>query len=299
VVGAGAVGGFYGAKLATVAELDVSFLMRSDLAHVKQNGLRVDSVDGENIYLSDVQASASTKEIGPVDLVVIALKATDNQVLEEAIPPLLHENTLLLTLQNGLGNEDYLAKRFGAERVLGGLCFVCLNRTAPGVIRHIGHGLIEMGRFSGPPCERTQQIAELFNRGGVRCEVVEDLELSRWRKLVWNIPFNGLAIVAGGIGVEEILADAELHARIKRLMAEVIETACQLGLSIPAKFAKQNIERTYPMGNYQPSTLLDFLDGRAIELEAIWGEPLRRGQSAGIAMPELEKLYQQIRTKTQ
>lgn len=276
----------------------MSFLMRSDLAHVEKQGLRIESVDGDDVRLPQVHAYGSTDEIGPVDLVIVALKATDNARLDQLIPPLLHESTLLLTLQNGLGNEDYLADKFGAERVLGGLCFVCLNRIAPGVIRHIGHGLIELGRFAKPPCDQTRQIADLFQRSGVRCDVVDNLELSRWRKLVWNIPFNGLAIAAGGIGVEEILAEPSLHKRVESLMAEVIDTARQIGLEIPVEFAQQNIDRTYPMGNYHPSTLLDFLAGRAIELDAIWGEPLRRGRLAGIEMPELEQLYQQIQLKT-
>src|SRR5512137_800236 len=131
IVGSGALGSYYGAKLARQGG-DVRFLMRADLGAVRRDGLRVRETGGE--WQVPAQAFGSTAEIGPVDLVIIGLKTTANAAIDALIPPLLHERTLLLTLQNGLGNEEYLAARWGAERVLGGLCFVCLNRVAPGVI---------------------------------------------------------------------------------------------------------------------------------------------------------------------
>src|ERR1700733_12333578 len=122
IVGAGALGSYYGAKLVRQG-VEVRFLMRGDLEAVRREGLRVRE-QGED-WKVPAQAFGSTAEIGPVDLVVIGLKTTANADLEKLIPPLLHDGTLLLTLQNGLGNDELLAKHWGAERVLGGLCFVC------------------------------------------------------------------------------------------------------------------------------------------------------------------------------
>ena len=135
VVGSGAVGSYYGARLAEYGR-EVHFLIRSGLEQVKRFGIRIKSRQG-NVFVPKVHCHASTTDIGPVDLVLIALKSTDNSALETLIPPLLKPGTMLLTLQNGLGNEEYLAERFGPERVLGGLCFVCLNRETPGLVHHL------------------------------------------------------------------------------------------------------------------------------------------------------------------
>ncbi len=293
VVGSGAVGCYYGGMLARLG-CEVRFLMRADLAAVRERGLTILSRAGE-VRLRDVPVFASTAEIGPCDLVIIALKATANAALDELIPPLLHEHTALLTLQNGLGNEEYLAQRWGAERVMGGLCFVCLNRIAPGVVEHFDHGTISIGEFAGGGRERTRELVEAFDRAGIEARVVENLIAERWRKLLWNIPFNGLAIAAGGATVAEVLADEGLRRSARELMGEALEAACRLGHEIPESFADFQIERSYSMGAYRPSSMIDWELGRPVEVEAIWGEPLRQGTAAGAAMPRLELLYRLLR----
>ena len=293
VVGAGAVGCYYGGMLARLG-CEVRFLMRADLAAVRERGLTILSRAGE-VRLRDVPVFASTAEIGPCDLVIIALKATANAALDELIPPLLHEHTALLTLQNGLGNEEYLAHRWGAERVMGGLCFVCLNRIAPGVVEHFDHGTISVGEFAGGTRERTRELVEAFGQAGIEARVVENLIAERWRKLLWNIPFNGLAIAAGGATVAEVLADEGLRRSARELMGEALEAARRLGHEIPESFADFQIERSYSMGAYRPSSMIDWELGRPVEVEAIWGEPLRQGTAAGAAMPRLELLYRLLR----
>ncbi|MEM9481276.1 MAG: 2-dehydropantoate 2-reductase [Verrucomicrobiota bacterium] len=293
VVGSGAVGGYYGAKLAQHGS-EVHFLLRSDLEHVRANGLVVKSVRGD-FHLAEVHAAGKTTEIGKCDLVIIALKATANESLKTHIPPLLGENTILLTLQNGLGNEDFLAENFGAERVIGGLCFTCINKTKPGIIEHLGQGRVSIGEVSGPPGERTHLVRDLFVRSDIECEAKEDFARERWKKLVWNIPFNGLSIAGGGIDVGKVLANEALHRRVRLLMEETIRAAGALGFSLPDSLVNQQVEVTLAMKDYQPSSLIDFLGGREVEVEAIWGEPLRRANEAGADVPELEKLYGELR----
>ncbi len=289
VIGAGAIGCYYGGRLAYFGR-DVHFLVRSGLDEIRRFGIRVRS-GKESFRVAKVKAAPSTSEIGPCDLVLIALKTTSNEVLAELIPPLLHEKTMLLTLQNGLGNEELLAQNFGAERVLGGICFVCLNRAAPGVIEHLDTGHLSLGEYDRFPAPRTHDIAWEFKRCGVVCRVVENLRRERWRKLIWNIPFNGLSVTAGGKTTADILGHDELRLEALALMDEVILAANGLGLNLPAASALEQMRRTEAMGAYQPSTLLDFKAGRPLELEAIWGEPLRQGRGAGLDMPHLEKLY--------
>ena len=293
VVGAGAIGSYYGGKLAHFGR-DVHFLMRSDLATVRRSGIRIRSKLG-NIHVAKVNCYDSTAEIGACDLVIIALKATANADLLQLLPPLLHETTMLLTLQNGLGNEEFLAANFGGERVLGGLCFVGLNRVAPGTIEHYEGGRIMLAEYSGYPKPRTHDIAWEFKRCGVVCTVAENLGFERWRKLVWNIPFNGLAVTGGGIDTAAILRDDRLRAAALTLMDEVIAGANACGFALPTAVALKQMKATEMMRAYKPSTLIDFEGGKPMEIEAIWGEPLRRATEAGAQMPALTSMYAQLK----
>lgn len=293
VVGAGAIGCYYGAKLAYFGR-DVHFLMRSEVAEIRRFGIRIRG-KGENLRLAKVKYQASTEEIGPCDLVLVAVKATSNGDLLKLIPPLLHQKTVLLTLQNGFGNEEFLAENFGAPRVLGGLCFVCLNRVSPGVIELYDPGRVAIGEYNGCPEPRTHDVAWEFKRCGVVCAVVENLALERWRKLVWNIPFNGLSVVAG-MDTGAILSDEHLRSECLALMDEVIAAANRCGFPLPAAAALEQVKRTEAMGAYKPSTLIDFEVGRPLEVEAIWGEPLRRAAAAGAVTPRLQELYEKLKT---
>lgn len=293
IVGSGAVGCYYGGRLAQHGH-EVHFLLRADYDAVRQNGLRVKSCDGD-FDLPQVSCHRSTAEIGPCDLVIVAMKTTANDALPGLLPPLLGPDTLILTLQNGLGSDDFLARHFGAGRVLGGLCFVCINRTAPGVIEHLAQGHISLGEYSGPPRPRTQALAELLRASGISCGVEENLPAARWKKLVWNIPFNGLSIAAGSVDTATILATPALEQRVRELMREIIDTARKLGHVIPLSLIHDMIERTRTMAGYKPSSLIDFLAGREVELDTIWGEPLQRAKAAGLAMPKLEQLYDELR----
>lgn len=293
IVGSGAVGCFYGGRLLHSGR-DVHFLMRADLKHVTLDGLRIESSAEGILDLPQINARGSTEEIGPCDLVIIALKSTDNGVLEELIPPLLKEHTALLTLQNGLGNESFLAERFGTERVIGGLCFVCLNRVSPGVVKHIAEGRVTVGEFAGLPLPRTHDIELMLKHAGISCRVSDCLMRERWRKLVWNIPFNGLAIVSGEIDTATILADRSLRERACALMNEVIEIARCCGHELPLSLVDEQIRVTKGMGAYKPSSMLDYAKGKQVEVEAIWGEALSIGLTAGAGVERLEQLYEEI-----
>lgn len=298
IVGPGAIGSYYGCRLAAAGE-NVHFLMRSDLEAVRKNGrLRVQLPQGQEMVIDSPQVHGSPQEIGPCDLVVIALKTTANSVFEALIRPLLKADTAVLTLQNGLGSDEQLAALFGAERVMGGLCFICVNRTAPGEILCLEPGAVSFGEFGRPVGERLRALIALFERAGVRCSSGDNLAELRWKKLVWNVPFNGLAIASGGITTDKILESAELEAEVRALMIEVIAAAAKFGYTIPVSFAEKQIAATRPMGPYRPSSLIDYLDGREVEVESIWGEPLRRAQSVGASVPKLEMLYALLKKLT-
>jgi 2-dehydropantoate 2-reductase len=293
VVGAGAIGLYYGGKLAHFGR-EVHFLLRSDYEVLRKRGLRIRSKT-EELHLPKLLAYRTTDEIGPCDLVLIALKTTSNPELPALLQPLLGEKTILLTLQNGLGNEEFLAEHFGAERVLGGLCYISLNRTAPGLVERFDSGSrLTIGEYRGFPQPRTHDIAWEFKRCGVVCSVVSDLILERWRKLVWNIPFNGLSVLTG-LDTAAILEENGLRLLTIELMEETIAIANACGQDLPTALALEMVRRTKSMAPYKTSTLIDYEAGRPLEIESIWGEPLRRGQEAGVSAPRLEMLVRLLR----
>ena len=293
VLGSGAVGCYYGGRLA-IAGCDVRFHMRRDLEPVRRHGLTVRSCLGD-FALPRVEAFGSTEEMGAADLVIITLKATANGALDALVPPLLHDGTKLLTLQNGLGNEEYLAARWGADRVLGGVCFTCINRTAPGVIEHLAQGQIALGPHTTASEAAAEEVSAIFNRCGVECRLAESIPALRWRKLVWNIPFNGLALLTG-LTTDRILADPSLYELVCALMREVIACSGALGHPLPDALVADQVAATETMRDYRPSSMIDFQEGREVEVEAIWGEPLRRAQAAGVNAGRLEALTQLIRS---
>jgi 2-dehydropantoate 2-reductase len=292
IVGSGAVGTYYGARMA-LAGANVRFLMRGDLAAVRVRGSILIRDSSGTTEVRPVAAFATPREVGPVDLVVIGLKTTTAGIRDLA-GPLLGPATAILTLQNGFGADEALADLFGAERIIGGLVFMAINRTGPGEVRCFHPGMVSIGEFARPPQARTHALAELLRSSGMKTNVVGNLVEARWSKLVWNIPFNGLTIAEGGITTDQICADPRRAAEARALMLEVQRAAAAFGFRIPDEFVSKQFEVTPPMGAYQPSSLVDFLAGREVEMESIWGEPLRRARSAGVPMPRLESLYSRL-----
>jgi 2-dehydropantoate 2-reductase len=306
VVGCGALGSFYGAKLLRAGQ-EVHFLLRSDYEIVQREGLRVTSGEGE--FQVRPHCAKRPEEIGKADLILIGLKTTANHEFPRLLPPLTAPETIHLTLQNGLGNEARLAALFGPENVLGGNCFVCLNRVAPGIIQHLAYGKIVLGEYQRPPLPRTELVCELFRHAGVECEVTPELERARWEKLVWNIPFNGLgvasaagyeAVLRGSVdptlplrppfSTEQLLAEPDWEKLVRELMHEVILGAKASGFEMAAELAEKLVGRTRQMGAYKASTLLDFERGRPLELESLFLEPLRQARRSGMALPRWEAL---------
>jgi 2-dehydropantoate 2-reductase len=291
VVGAGALGIYYGGRFARAGR-DVRFLVRSDAAHLGEHGLGL-SYGGERHEVKPVRAASAPGEIGPVDLVVVALKATANGELARLLPPLLGPATAVVNLQNGLGVDEAVAAVAGAERTLGALCFVGVNRVAPGEVVCSEEGYVEIGEFGRTAGERTQAVAEVFVAAGVKARVRDSLLGARWRKLVWNVPFNGLTVALGGVTSDETLREPANEARVRALVREVQAIARAEGVEIEDAFLDNQVERTRSM-RYKPSTMLDWLAGRPLEIEPIWGEPLRRAKRLGMLVPELERLHAEL-----
>jgi 2-dehydropantoate 2-reductase len=226
-------------------------------------------------------------------LVLITLKTTANGMYEKLISPLVREGTAILTLQNGLGNEGQLAALFGAERVLGGMAFVCINRLGPGVIHHMDHGVIKIGEYQGGDSERARRIAQWFNESRIVCQVLEDLDYGRWEKLVWNIPFNGLGALLD-LTTDKLIDSEGGRELVRSLMQEVVDAFQASGVAFRENIIEEKIKNTQTMGAYRTSMQIDRQNGQEMEVGAILGEPLRMAERVGISTPYLRMLYAQL-----
>jgi 2-dehydropantoate 2-reductase len=311
VVGCGALGSYYGAKLCRHRR-EVHFLLRSDFEVVSRRGVLIQSAEGA--FRAYPRCASVPEAIGRCDLVLLGLKTTANDQFAKLLPPLVGPATAILTLQNGLGNEAQLARIFPPAQILGGLCFVCLNRVEPGVIHHIDHGSIMLGEFRGAPGPRAHALASLFRQAGAPCEVIENLARAHWEKLVWNIPFNGLgvasaagfeAVLTGALSAganrgpclttDQLLGDPRWERLVRELMSEVIAAGRAQGLKIADSVADAHLARTRTMGAYKASTLIDFERRQPLELESLFVEPLRQARIAGVATPRLAALCEILR----
>lgn len=294
IIGAGAVGGYYGARLAHHGH-DVHFMLRSDYQRVKRDGWNIKSVAGDfHIAPDQCRVYDDPLKMPRCDLVIVTLKTTSNDQFDSLIRPVLKDDTQVLTLQNGLGNEERLAELFGGHRVLGGLAFVCINRVSPGVIHHIDHGTIYVGEFGGGPGSRARHIAHLFASSGIPCEVLDDLRVGRWGKLVWNVPFSGLGAVLN-LTTDRLIASPAGVQLVSAIMQEVIDAARGLGLKLPPDMVERQLRNTRTMGAYRSSMQIDREAGRPLEVEAILGEPLRQAAAAGVPTPHIQMLYRLVK----
>lgn len=295
ILGTGALGGLYGGLLAR-AGAEVHFLLHSDYEHVREHGLRVDTPLGD-FHLPKVNAYRSASEMPQVEVAIVAWKSTANAALPEALPRVLTEEGCTLVLQNGWDVERDAAQLVGAERVLGGCCFLCSNKVGPGHIHHLDYGRIAFGEYapllSGSITPRMRTIEADFRRAGVDITATEDLGKTRWAKLMWNIPFNGLSVVLQAL-TDRIMSNPHTARLAEQLMREVHTAAAGCGSVIDESMITKLLEDTRKMVPYASSMLLDYQQGRPMEIEAIFGNPLRAARAAGIEVPRIEMLYQQL-----
>jgi 2-dehydropantoate 2-reductase len=276
IIGTGAIGGFYGVMLAR-AGFDVHFLLRSEFDAVARNGLTVDSQVHGLLKLDKVQAYACAADMPPCDWLLIGAKTTGNGGVASAIVQAAAPGAKVLLLQNGLGVED------------------ALYRTGPGQITHQAFGAVNIGYHSGPADAPTrnhwvEQGASLFHQAGIDSVAMDNLDLARWQKLVWNVPYNGLSVLLNA-STTPLMADADSRALIQGLMAEVVQGAQACGHVLPEGYAEHLLKVTGHMPDYRPSMYHDFTERRPLELDAIYARPLATALAAGCDMPKVRALY--------
>jgi 2-dehydropantoate 2-reductase len=297
ILGTGALGGFYGARLCRAGG-DVHFLLHSDFAHVRRHGLVVDSKDGDFV-LPSVHAYGDVRDMPRCDVAVVALKATHNHLLPSLLPPVLADGGVVLLMQNGLGGEEEAARAAPGHAVVAGLCFLCSTKVGPGHIRHTDYGTVRFaestldGTAAGIT-ESMRSIGQDFAEAGIDVDVLADVVLARWQKLVWNIPMSGLSVVLNA-DTRALMTDTHARALVEDIMREVVAGARACGRAIDDGFVQKMLAMTLAMAPYRASMKVDFDDHRPMEVEAIHGNPLRAAEQAGARMPLVATLYRQLK----
>jgi 2-dehydropantoate 2-reductase len=299
IIGSGALGGLYGGMLAKRGS-EVHFLIHSGIDLIRSQGLKVESILGDfHLDGQSLNLHSTINTIPACDVTIVALKTTQNHLLSDLLPVPTRDGGLVLCLQNGLHSEADSAEVVGMDRVLGGCCFLCCNKVAPGHLRHLDYGKIVMGEFTPgdqPACgltARLQEIAEDMSAAGIDVVTTGDLAMARWRKLMWNIPFNGLSVVLGA-STQELINDSHAAALAESIMEEVRDAAAACGRKLPHDAIQFTLDHTRQMVPYDSSMRLDFLAGRPMELPAIFEAPLRAASRSGATMPRVEMLYREL-----
>jgi 2-dehydropantoate 2-reductase len=292
VIGTGALGGFYGGMLSRAGQ-EVHFLFNSDFEHVCKHGLQIDSVNG-NFHLAGINAYRQVKHMPTLDVILVCLKTTGNHLLPELIKPLLHPDSVVILLQNGLGMEEDLSRQLEGVQLAGGLAFICSNKVGPGHIQHLDYGKLIIGSHQEGNSMILKQVVRDFELAGIHSEFSNDLRLSRWQKLVWNIPFNGMTVVLNTT-TDQLMADAHTRELSRELMLEVIHGANSCGIPLKESLAQQMIEYTIGMKPYSPSMKLDFDHRRLMEIEYIYSKPIQAARDAGFDMKKVAMLEKQLR----
>ena len=292
IIGVGAIGGYYGSKLAYSGQ-EVHFLSHSDYQFVKENGMQVDSCDG-SFHLDQVNVYQHPEEMPKCDVVVVGLKTINNHLLPELLPPLLHEHTAVVLIQNGVGVEADVQRMFPNVQLIAGLAFICSAKTEPGRVNHQCYGSINLANYSCKDEVLFENILKDFTDAAIPAASVPYDE-ARWKKAVWNMPFNGMT-VALNTRTDLLLKNPATRQLIRDLMMEVVEASRALGISgLDEAFVEKMIQMTDEMTPYSPSMKLDYDFHRPMEIHYLYTRPIEIARVAGYRMAKLEMLEAELR----
>lgn len=294
IIGVGALGGFYGGILANRG-CDVHFLFHNDYNYVKENGLKIDSILGD-FHLITPNVYSSSKDMPICDVVLVCLKTTNNHLLPSILKPITNSQTLVILIQNGLNIEKELACKMNDIKIAGGMAFICSNKISKGYISHLDYGKLTVGGYNLDVNaeKKLKQVAIDFEKTNIPFVITPDLNDARWRKLVWNIPYNGMCVALNTI-TKNIMANKDTRSLIKDLMYEVIEAGNKCGAHIEKSFADDMFDNTDKMSPYSPSMKLDYDLKRPLEIRAIYSNPLSISASNGYEMVKVKMLEQMLR----
>jgi 2-dehydropantoate 2-reductase len=293
VVAAGALGGYLGARLAQSGE-EVHLVARgAHLARMRQAGLTVHSVFGDIALPADsIRATDDPNEIGPVDVVLFTVKSFDTEVAAALLPPLLDPMTAVISLQNGVSNEEQLAARIGPDHVVGGVAYVLTGIAEPGVVRHSGGPTtFAFGEMDGRPSARLEAFLAVCRTAGLTAQIVPDIRSALWTKYAFICAQAGLT-AATRLPIGAVRTSSPTWALFRRVLEEVERVGHAEGIALPADLVERQLSVAQAMEPSGYASLYDDLvAGRRLELEALHGDLVRRAQRAGLEAPVCTVIY--------
>ncbi len=293
VMGAGAVGAYFGARLRASGEDIVLCARGENLRAIREGGLGITSIRGD--LRIEVTATDTPREFAPYDLILFCVKAYDTDAAAQAISGCLNPGGAILTLQNGVENEAKLVAIFGRDAVMGGNARVGVEMVAPGKIVHISTGSIDFGELDGRQTDRVRTIAEMFQRAGILGQVSTDIMTARWDKLIWNGALNTVTTLTRR-RVGEILDDPDGLKLLRTIMQEIVTVARAEGAKISDDRIDAYIAHSQKnLRELKTSTQQDLERGKALEYEALSGAVVRAARRHGIRVPAVETIYTLLR----
>ncbi len=293
IIGTGGIGGFYGGILAK-SGCDVHFLFHSEYEAAMEHGLIVNSCWGD-FTINPINAYNSTSTMPKCDVVLVAIKTTAQNRLADMLKPILKPDSTVVLIQNGLNMEKNLAALLPESvAIAGGMAYICVSRIAPAVIHHQDLGELTIGMHRGSD-EKAKELCRQLKCGGVKvAEICSDLNAHRWKKLLWNIPYNGLTVILKS--TTDRLMNNEASAKlIYDIMLEIISGAKACGVEIPISIADNLVEMTRHMKPYKTSMRLDYDNKRPMEIEYMYSEPIKEADAHGFIMAKTQVLEQQLK----
>jgi 2-dehydropantoate 2-reductase len=291
VMAAGAVGGYFGGRLAAAGH-DVTFFARGrTLDALRRHGLKIESVKGD-LHLAKVDATDDAKSVAPVDIVLFAVKLWDTEAAGEAIRPIVGTGTRVITLQNGVDSVERLAPILGRDNVVGGMAYIASVMSAPGVVTHSSEfAQIRCGRVDGKPDDKLAAFADAAKLAGVDISLTDTADLDRWKKFVFLVGLSGMT-GATREPLGKILADPDTRTMFQAVMQEVVAVGRAKGVPLAPDYAddRMNYAATTPPG-FKASLLHDLERGNRLELDWLAGRVVALGRELGVPTPMNTAVY--------
>ena len=282
IVGAGAVGGYYGSLL-WKAGIKVSYLVtQRSLPIILSKGLTVKS-KGETCTFKP-SVSVNPAELMPCDLIIIAVKRFDTEKVIDALQPVINENTVILPLQNGIDSEEEILKRLPGIKALGGVAFLAAKLEEAGVIAHLGAGAVSIGELDGGESEQLQAVVNLFKDAGIPVKPSKDIYRVKWQKLCWNAVFNPLSVILNG-PVDCILDSKDALDIAYKIFDEIRALSEKRGIVLDTNLMDEQISVTQKLRGFSTSMYEDFSHGKPTEIDYFNGYVCREGGKYNVPVP--------------
>jgi 2-dehydropantoate 2-reductase len=293
VMGAGAVGGYFGARLAATSN-EVAFIARGPhLKALRRDGLAVESYQC-NLYIRDALFTDDLPQVGCVDLILFCVKSYDTEPVAQSLGPMIRPETIILSLQNGVDNADKIARLWKNNPVLAGVVYIASEILGPGRIKHSAGGKIVFGEPDGRPQVTSEAVERVLASAAISYEVNRDIRAAQWRKLLWNAPFCAISCLTRAT-VKEIVESDALTKLALDCMAEVQQAATTQAVDLSAALFDETLRFSKGLGDFKPSMLQDLETRKPLEYEAFNGIVVKLLERAGKPAPTNRVFYRALK----